>query len=76
MIAGVVSQFGFIETGRWVERAFRPASKTHFRILEPRRGDTGKVRMCRTYGTRILRGNVNAGLKARSTNNLSSKFKP
>jgi len=35
-------------------------------ILEPLRGGTGQARMCRAYGTRILTGRGNAGLKTRS----------
>src|ERR1019366_3235157 len=46
-----------------VERAFRAASSISLES-EPRRGGTGRARICRT---RIFRGRFNAGLKARST---------
>ena len=71
----VASQFE-TPTDFRVERAFRPALRNS-PGPEPRRGDTKCCRLCRTYGTRNLRGDLNAGLKVRSTYlNLFLRIKP
>src|SRR5271157_2156556 len=69
-VEGIVSVFCFIIMDVSGRAGLQARVKGFPRSLDPRRGDTGKVRMCRAYGTRISRGGFNAGLKARSTRDI------